>query len=189
MFRLTKAVIILTLGLLAIGAYLAVTAEDKGATEKKSPSEKSSEAVQKKKVIPLQSTCPIMGGTINKKLYFDYEGKRIYVCCEGCIDAVKKDPEAAIKKIESMGHAVEVIAVKEPGGEKKELALQTTCPVMTKNPINRSLYVDYNGKRIYVCCGACISKVKENPEKYIEVLREMGQQPEAVPAKSAKKAM
>ena len=30
------------------------------------------------RIIP-QSTCPIMGGGINKSLYVDHEGKRIYV--------------------------------------------------------------------------------------------------------------
>ncbi|HUT37359.1 MAG TPA: hypothetical protein VNE39_28005, partial [Planctomycetota bacterium] len=28
-----------------------------------------------------QTTCPVMGGKIDRKLFVDYEGKRIYVCC------------------------------------------------------------------------------------------------------------
>jgi len=48
-------------------------------------------------------TCPVMGGAVNKDLYVDHDGKRIYVCCEGCIDAIKKNPEKYLKKLEEMG--------------------------------------------------------------------------------------
>jgi YHS domain-containing protein len=62
-------------------------------------------------------------------------------------------------------------------GETKELAAQTTCPVMG-GAINKSLYVDHDGKRIYVCCEACVGEVKKDPQKYINKLREMGQAPQ-----------
>ena len=32
---------------------------------------------------------------------------------------------------------------------------QTTCPVMKGSPVNKSLFVDAAGYRIYVCCGMC----------------------------------
>jgi YHS domain-containing protein len=61
----------------------------------------------------------------------------------------------------------------------KQLKPQTTCPVMGE-PIDKNLYVDYNGKRIYVCCANCIDKVKKNPEKYIKKLEKMGQSVESI---------
>jgi hypothetical protein len=57
-----------------------------------------------------QTSCPIMGGAIDKKQYVDYNGKRIYVCCGGCVAEVKKNPEAAIKKLADMGQEPETIA-------------------------------------------------------------------------------
>jgi YHS domain-containing protein len=56
---------------------------------------------------------------------------------------------------------------------------QTTCPVMNK-PVDKKLYVDYRGKRMYVCCPGCIEKVRKNPKKYIDILAGMGQGVEAV---------
>ncbi len=50
-----------------------------------------------------QTTCPVMGGKINKKLYADVKGQRIYVCCPGCISAIKADPEKYIKKMKAAG--------------------------------------------------------------------------------------
>lgn len=61
----------------------------------------------------------------------------------------------------------------------KQLKPQTTCPVMG-NEINKSFYVDYNGKRIYVCCKMCIDSVKKDPAKYIKKLEKMGQSVETI---------
>lgn len=45
-----------------------------------------------------QATCPVMGGKINPEYYVDVEGKRIYVCCPGCIDIIKRTPQNIVKK-------------------------------------------------------------------------------------------
>ncbi len=58
-------------------------------------------------------------------------------------------------------------------------AAQTTCPVMG-GPINKELYADYKGERVYFCCAACPPEFKKNPEKYIQKLKEMGQEPEKI---------
>jgi len=50
-----------------------------------------------------QSTCPVMGGEVDKKLYVDADGKRIYVCCTGCLEKVKADPGKYIKLLEAQG--------------------------------------------------------------------------------------
>lgn len=114
--------------------------------------------------IKKQTNCPVMkDNPINEKLYVDVEGKRIYVCCEGCIAPIKADPKKYIKQLEAQGITVEKV-IKE----------QTHCPVMTDNPISKDLYVDAEGKRIYVCCNACIATVKADPRKYIKQLEDEG---------------
>ena len=55
------------------------------------------------KVIKVQTTCPVMGGAIDKASFVDYEGKRIYMCCKGCTAALKKDPAKYIKILEDTG--------------------------------------------------------------------------------------
>ena len=57
-----------------------------------------------------QTTCPVMeGNAINKKLFVDYEGKRIYVCCRGCIGEVNGDPAKYVKKLEAEGITLETV--------------------------------------------------------------------------------
>jgi len=66
-----------------------------------------------------QTICPVLGDPINKKLYFDYKDKRIYVCCASCIDSVKADPQKYIDKLKAQGQSVETIkAAKKRAGKK-----------------------------------------------------------------------
>jgi len=48
-----------------------------------------------------------MGGEINKKLYVDADGKRIYACCAGCVEKIKANPQKYIKQLEDQGITLE----------------------------------------------------------------------------------
>jgi YHS domain-containing protein len=65
--------------------------------------------VEKVKLAP-QTTCPVMGGKIEKAVHADYKGKRVYFCCNMCLSTFNKDPETYIKKLEKMGQGIETIA-------------------------------------------------------------------------------
>ncbi len=54
-----------------------------------------------------QTACPVLGGNVNKQVYVDYQGKRIYFCCPGCDAAFKKDPEKYMKKLQEQGITLE----------------------------------------------------------------------------------
>ena len=54
-----------------------------------------------------QDKCPVMGGTIDKNNYVDYQGKRIYFCCTACPDEFKKNPEKYMKKLKDQGVVLE----------------------------------------------------------------------------------
>ena len=54
-----------------------------------------------------QTMCPVMEGKIDKKYYADYDGKRVYFCCSGCVGVFKKNPEKYIKDLEAEGVVLE----------------------------------------------------------------------------------
>ena len=60
-------------------------------------------AVEKQAVAKTQDMCPVMNAPVNKALYVDHDGKRVYVCCKGCVGEVKKDPAKYIKQLEDAG--------------------------------------------------------------------------------------
>jgi Cu(I)/Ag(I) efflux system membrane fusion protein len=74
------------------------------------------------------------------------------------------------------GKQVEVL---QPGSQKPGKP-QTLCPVMG-NEIDREVFLDYRGKRIYFCCPPCIARFKNDPEKYLRKMTEAGVVPEDTP--------
>ena len=46
-----------------------------------------------------QTTCPVMGGAINKDIFTEYKGKKVYFCCAGCDGKFKADPEKYLSKL------------------------------------------------------------------------------------------
>ena len=204
----------LTLVVLSLGIAMSVTVRG----EDKAPETKP------------QTTCPVMGGKINKDLHVDHEGRRIYVCCPGCFPKLKADPAKYIRKLEAEGitlakattpqttcpvtgkkiskklyvdHQRKRIYVasrrarrtvkKDPAKYIKQIEAQgitldeavnpqTSCPIMHQ-PINKNLYVDYQGKRLYVCCHACVAEARRNPAKYIKQLEAAGITLERAPKK------
>jgi len=103
-------------------------------------------------------TCPVTGDPVNKELKNEVNGRVFYVCCEGCADVVKKNPELFLKPVE---------------GEKKEQAFLgkgdgvETCPV-TGEPVDKNLKGEVDGQTFYVCCAGCIDTVKKNPAAYLK---------------------
>jgi rhodanese-related sulfurtransferase len=63
---------------------------------------------------------------------------------------------------------------------------QATCPVMGRK-INRKLYADVKGYRVYVCCGGCVGAVKANPDKFIKKIKDNGETPLATPSPASPK--
>jgi YHS domain-containing protein len=116
-------------------AMLAATGS-MGQSEKSAKADTAKPAAHAKQLQP-QTTCPVSGDPIDKKLYVDYKGKRIYVCCTNCVAPLKKNPEKYIKKLEKMGQGVETISensLKEGKGAKTDTSAVPeagywTCPM------------------------------------------------------------
>ena len=100
-----------------------------------------------------QTQCPVMRGAIDKNVYLDFQGQRIYFCCESCKEEFRNDPEKYMKKIEDDKILLE--------------SVQKKCPVMGGD-IDKNIYVDYKGRRVYFCCESCKESFNEDPEKYLK---------------------
>lgn len=103
-------------------------------------------------------TCPVTGEPVNKNLKGEVNGREFFVCCEGCIDTVKKNPSAYLKPVQE--------AKKETSFLGKGDGIET-CPV-TGEPVDKTLKSEVNGQTFYVCCAGCIDTVKKNPDAYLK---------------------
>lgn len=100
---------------------------------------------------PNQEKCPVMGSAINKDVYADYNGKRVYFCCPGCDKKFMNDPEKYLGEM-----------------KKQDVVLAATpCPVSGK-PSNAEIFAEYDGNKVYFCCEGCKTTYSESPEKYMK---------------------
>jgi YHS domain-containing protein len=49
-----------------------------------------------------QKTCPVMGDPIDPEVFIEHEGRRIYFCCDFCIDKFKEAPADYLSKLDSI---------------------------------------------------------------------------------------
>ena len=70
-----------------------------GCKEKSEP-EQVAETIEEAAVEVIEQTkCPVMNGTINKELFTEYNGKKVYFCCPGCKEQFLKEPEKYLSKL------------------------------------------------------------------------------------------
>ena len=46
-----------------------------------------------------QTTCPVMGGAIDKSIFVEYQGKKVYFCCKGCSRRSRPIPQKYLAKL------------------------------------------------------------------------------------------
>ena len=59
-------------------------------------------AKNKDAAVPVSPVCPQMGYKVNQDLYAQKDGRRIYVCCKGCITPVERRWNDALKKVNEL---------------------------------------------------------------------------------------
>ena len=47
-----------------------------------------------------QKVCPVMGDPIDPNVYVDYQGRRVYFCCQMCVATFNKDPAKYLAKVD-----------------------------------------------------------------------------------------
>ena len=90
--------------------------------------------------------CPVSGGKVNPQYRTEYNGQYVYVCCQGCLDEFKKDPEKFVAKMS-----------KE---DREAIKTNALCP-MSKEPVKKEFRVEDNGKLVYFCCAGCMETYKK----------------------------
>ena len=91
--------------------------------------------------------CPVSGGPVSEKYRAEYNGQYVYVCCEGCVNEFKKNPETFVAKMS-----------KE---ERELIKTNEVCPV-SGEPIDKTKFVEFEGRKVYFCCDHCVEKYKKD---------------------------
>jgi Cu+-exporting ATPase len=113
-------------------------------------------------------TCPVTGEPVNKTLKAEVNGRTFYVCCEGCIETVKKSPDLYLKpEKKAPAHDDHAAGNSGAGAFLGKGDGVTTCPV-TGEPISKDVKVEIAGRTVYACCAGCLATIAKNPELYLK---------------------
>lgn len=95
---LAEGEIVVTNGNFKIDSALQIQAKPSmmSAPGSKAPTQRSEPALP---ATGEQTVCPVMGGVINKDIFSEYKGKKVYFCCPGCIPEFEKNPEKYLTKL------------------------------------------------------------------------------------------
>lgn len=126
---------------------------------KAEPEKYSSQVADQRKSLgdmpKVQVVCPVTGKKLNKKMFTEADGRKVYFCCGGCVKKFEKDPD------------------RYQAALANSYTYQTLCPVMEKE-INPSVFMETRAGKVYFCCKMCDEKLVSNPEKYLPKLEAQG---------------
>ena len=101
--------------------------------------------------------CPVSGKAVNKDSSVEFNGGKVYFCCDNCPAAFEKDS----KKFAAKANHQMVIS-----GE----LVQFACPYTGKD-VNPETIIDIDGAKVGFCCNGCKGKTeKATPEKQLEMV-------------------
>ncbi len=104
----------------------------------------------------VQITCPVSGDTVDRKVFVERDGDKVYFCCSACVTKFEGDSK------------------KYAANLANSYTYQTKCPVMgnTVDPASFTKLAD--GRKIYYCCDGCEGKLFGTPAKYAKNLSTQG---------------
>ena len=92
----------------------------------------------------------------------------------GCKKSEPAPTETSSETMQGMQEHEHAAMTAEETAKAAAAGEQTICPVMG-NPINKDVFVEYEGKKVYFCCPECKAKFNADPEKYIAKLPQFKQ--------------
>ncbi|QDS89020.1 Archaeal TRASH domain protein [Rosistilla ulvae] len=131
--------------------------------------------------IARQKICPVSGkplGSMGDPVAVDVNGQKLYVCCAGCVNAVKSDPA------KYAAGRPQITVTTATQADAAAIAAQKVCPVMDEplGGMGTPIKVMVGNKPIYLCCKGCIKKIQAEPAKYLAMVYGNGTQNSAQPA-------
>ncbi len=98
-------------------------------------------------------------------------------CCASETPAASPAPVAAHASGGAHAPAAEPAPAPAPAGRppaRAAVAEQTNCPVLG-GPIDKSVFIEYQSKKVYFCCQGCPDVFPADPAKYIAKLPQFAQ--------------
>ena len=110
--------------------------------------------------------CPLSGKPVTEGMYAIKDNMLVSLCCDGCKKAVAEKTDSVKEKLAESKAAPILLTLD-----------QTMCPI-SGHPISKKVSATADGKKVYMCCEACVDAFKADPEKYLHALADEGVVPD-----------
>ncbi len=98
--------------------------------------------------------CPVMADPIDFSVKSMTDDGPVYFCCKMCVKKFAKQPTKYSEK-----------AAEQKAALAKMPRVQVSCP-LSGEPIDKKMFVEVVGTKVYTCCGDCKSKYAAYSGKY-----------------------
>ena len=144
------SLMIAVIGSFAVSAF----AQDKPGSEKKTPAGTPAKN-EARAVVPFygNTICPVCDNKIDKTLFAEKNGERIYVCQKAGIAKVEADWD---------GHYAKAY----PAAKVKDVK-NVKCPMMPRKRGKARFAVTFQGHKLLLCCKKCKRNFKKQPRKWL----------------------
>jgi Cu(I)/Ag(I) efflux system membrane fusion protein len=177
------------------------TPEDEDARERKLRAVLAKLPAEDRKLAEAQKVCPITRarlGSMGVPVKIVLDGKPVYLCCGGCEDKAKADPQKTLARVEqarakaqgpsSPAPAPAAAAPSEEDAmvranlaklspEDRALAEQQKfCPIQEDNRLGSMgapVKLALRGQTVFVCCRSCRKAAESEPEKTLAKVKEL----------------
>lgn len=120
----------------------------------------------------------LSGKKIDREVFADYNGKRVYFHCPICRDRFQQRASVYLDAIKKRHIILEDLSL--PLEKRIEMTLfgepgkRQSVDVISGKPANPWVYDDYDGKRIYFCCYVSKARFDEHKELYLKAIKKRG---------------
>lgn len=119
--------------------------------------------------IAAQEVCPVSGqalGSMGEPIPVTIGAQTVYVCCAGCVDAVKANPTKYLPRMPAWTVAPAT------DSDAAAIARQKTCPVMDEPLGSMGTPIKVTGleRDVFLCCKGCVKFLEKEPAKYLAKL-------------------
>ncbi len=114
----------------------------------------------------IQKNCPMSGKAVAEGMYAIKDNMLVTLCCAGCKKAVAEDIKTVQSKLKESKAAPVILTLD-----------QTRCPI-TGGSVSKEVSATAKGKKVYMCCAACVDAFNKSPEKFLQAMADEGVVPE-----------
>ncbi len=96
-------------------------------------------------------------GSMGAPYVLEHNGRKVSLCCKGCVEQFKEDPEKYMGKVDA-----QIIA-----RQGKNYASKVCVVTGRELPAGGGKEIVVNEQLVRLCCGGCEAAVRADPDKYL----------------------